>query len=477
MKRYIAVVLVLALLAIGSFCMVGGVVSQETENVTIRENIRFGDKSYAEGLTVFTKSHYDDHLFWHTSYTIGEDPHISTDYEFYYAEHYEQEPRIHQGLVLDPGFEYGFNMKIPADECVGLQKAYHELYDETPEGSRGTKMIRLQDYYDYYPVRVFSMDFPGIRWQGHDYEGLAADAYKDERAVWDKFNDFFKIPIPEDLPAFEISITKQGNSVGIGSEGHDNDYYFSVRDTYTESRVFFSICNFIFGDRGTQYLDMSLIPGVYGLYSFTYKAVANADNTHRSTPLYYETGIDVDSLSMVYPLEQHAEVIYLTTDDDESKLYMLTKEYGVTYLTVIEIASMTALQKIEITDAPHFTVYEYDTCLVLLGWESISVIEKQADGLCRLAFTVPRMKEVNDANFQKGVATVMAFDGEKLAIVDRTGDGVYPSLELCGFTVAVYDSTGLVYYGEYENSLSTATSAYDYAFNCLPIEYEVWWED
>jgi len=154
---------------------------------------------------------------------------------------------------------------------------------------------------------------------------------------------------------------------------------------------------------------------------------------------------------------------------------MFTKEHEITYLTVIDIATMNQLQKIEITDAKQFTFYEYDNCIVLNGWEYISVIEKQEDGLCRLAFTVSRMKEVNDSNVQKGVATTMAFDGEKLVIIDRTGDEIYPSLELCGFTVAVYDSTGLLYYGEYESSLSASRSANDYAYNCLPIDYSVSW--
>ena len=67
----------------------------------------------------------------------------------------------------------------------------------------------------------------------------------------------------------------------------------------------------------------------------------------------------------------------------------------------------------------------------------------------------------------------MAFDGQMLVLVDRTGDKEYPSLETCGFTIAIYNETGLVYYGVYESSLSTATNPNDYAFNCLPVRYTV----
>lgn len=476
MKKIIAIVLLLSFLSVASFCVIGSIVSEEKANVTIQENVIYGDKSHAKGVTVFTRAHYDEHLFWNTSYTIEETPKILTDYEFHYSQHHEYSERAGHGVLIDVDLKYGYDTKTPIDACVGLQKAYRELYDATPEGSKGTKTIRLQDYYDYYPVRV-DFDLPGVLWQGCDYKDLAFDEYANERAVWDKFNAFFKIPIPEDTPAFEITITKSGNSVGIGST-HEVDYWFNSRSTYTSDRVFFSIGNKLDSDdTGPQeYVDTSLIPGGYGIYSFSYKNVRTSENTQGNATIFhpgYETGIEEDTLAMVFPLEQYAEVVYMTLSNDESKLLVFTQEYDITYLTVIEIASMTQLQKLKITEAKQYTFYEYDNCIVLNGWNYISAIEKQADGLCRLAFTVSRMKEVNDSNHQKGVDTVMAFDGEKLVLVDRTGDAMHPGLETCGFTVAIYNITGLVYYAEYTSSLSAATNPYDYAFNCLPIQYAV----
>lgn len=475
MKRMVALILLFSVLSVISFCVIGSIVGGEKANVTIKENIIYGDKSYADGVTVFTRAHYDEHLFWDTSYTIGDGPKTVTDYMFSYFPHYEEEDVKHQGLYLDVDFKYGYSTNIPLEECVGLQKAYRELYDATPEGSKGSKTIRLQDYYDYYPVRV-EFDLPGVLWQGRDYKDLAFSEFINERKVWDKFNAFFRIPIPEDLPAFEITITKKGNSVGVGSTGHDNDYWFDPQTAYASDRVFFSISNkFYNGDR-EQYVDVSLIPGGYGIYALSYKNVRNSENTQGNSTIFYpgyETGVEEETLEMVFPLEQYAEVIYMTLSNDESKLLVFTKEYDVTYLTVIEVSSMAKIQKLKVTEAKQYAFYEYGNCIVLNGWEDISVIEKQADGLCRLAFTVSRMKEVNDSNLQKGVATTMAFDGEKLVMVDRTGDAAYPGLETCGFTVAVYNETGLVYYAKYESSLSAATNPHNYAFNCLPIQYAV----
>ena len=483
MKRIIATVLLLSVLSVASFCMIGGAAGKEKANVTIKENIIYGDKSYADGVTVFTKAHYNDHLFWNTTYTIGEKPRTSTDYEFRYFPHYEDSERSYHALTLDVGFKYGIDTRTPVEESVGLQKAYRELYDELEPGEQGKKSIYLQDYYTYYPVRI-AIDLPGVLWQGNDYDRLDFDEYKNERAVWDKFNEFFKIPIPEDLPPIEISISRHKNDSGASAGVSDlgRDYYFNVQDVYTDNRVFFSIGNKYDLKNGedAKYIDTSLIPGGYGLYSFTYENVRNSSNTQGNNTIfypYYETGIDVDSLSMVFPLEQHQEVIYLTLSNDESKLLMFTKEYGSTYLTVIDAAAMSQLQKIKITDAKQFTFYEYDNCIVLNGWEYISVIEKQEDGLCRLAFTVSRMKEVNDSNHKKGVATTMSFNNEKLVVVDLATDKTHGLLETCGFTVAVYNPTGLVYYGEYESSLSAAANPKDYAFSCFPIKYTVCWEE
>lgn len=481
MKKIIAIVLLLSLLSVGSFCMIGSVVNKEKANVTIKENIIYGDKSYAEGVTVLTRSHYDSHLFWNTAYTIGETPILSTDYEFHYSEFYEYGDRSYNGLTLDVDLKYGFDTSIPAEEAVGLQKAYRELYDATAPGTKGTKMIRLQDYYTYYPIRV-SIDLPGVLWQGNDYEDLDFDEYINERAVWDAFNNFFKIPIPEDLPAFEISITKdlRGDGVGVGSSGHASDYWLNPITTYTSNRVFFSIGNEFYNKEGdtNQYVDTSLIPGGYGIYSFNYSNVRNSTNTHgNNTTFYpgYETGINEETLEMVYPLAQETEVVYMLVSEDESKLLLFTKENDITYLTVIDIASMTDLQKIKVTDANQYMFYECDNCIVLNGWEYISVIELMDNGLYDLAFTVSRMNEINDSDAQKGVATAMAFDGDKLVMIDRSGDQIYPNLETCGFSVAIYNNTGLVYYAEYENSLSATTNPNDYAFNCLPVKYSVKW--
>ena len=476
MKKIIATVLLLVLLSAVAFCTVGFAVGSERTNVAVKERVLYGDRSYAEGVTVQTKAHYDLHLLWNTSYTIGENPVIKTDYEFYYSAYVKNTEPHYFGVMLDANLKYGLDIRASDEKCVGLQKAYRELYQSLKPGESGTKMIRLQDYYEYYPVRI-TMSLPGVLWQGNDYDALYDDLSGQERSVWDAFNEFFRIPIPEDLPAFEISMSRySGDGFSMGSSGHENDYYFHTKATHTDDRVYFSISNKLYGKEGASYVDTSLIPGGYGIYSFAYENVrGSADPSRAPFHSSYETGVDETSLATVYPLEQQEEVIYLTLSRDESKLLMFAEEYGTTYLTVIDIATMTALQKFKVTDAKYYTFYEYEDYIAMVGWDSVTVIEVQEDGTYRLAFDVSHMNEVNASDYQRGVAPAMDFDGKRLVIVDSAGDGdnVYSSLELCGFTVAVYDATGLVYYGEYESSLSAYADHYDHAFNCLPLQYQV----
>lgn len=474
MKRLVAFALILALLSVGSFCMIGSVISEEKANVEITENVLFGNRSYAEGVRVMTRAGYDDHLFWNTTHTIGESSKTETDFEFHYFEHYDSQERNYSGITLDVYLKYGLDLRTPPDECKGLQKAYRELYDATPQGSTGKKMIRLQDYYDYYPVRV-SFDLPGIVWQGNDYDSFDYEFYKNERAVWDKFNEYFKIPIPEDLPGFEISITKGIDS--IGASGFAIDYYFNATSTFSDSAIFFAIRNKYSAENGKdeQYIDTSRIPGGYGIYCLNYQNVRDPDKSEGSkTHLYsgYETGIVQSTLTTVFPLEQHQEVIYMTMSNDNKSLLVFTLEHSIMYLTVIDVEAMSQKQKIKIGEIDQYSFHELDECIVIRGVENIAVIDKEADGHCRLAFAVKR-NSIDKNHSLTGYATAMAFDGERLVIVERAAEEHRRTPGLCGFEVAVYISSGLVYFGEYHNSISSASDPGDYTTSCDLIEYSV----
>jgi hypothetical protein len=70
-----------------------------------------------------------------------------------------------------------------------------------------------------------------------------------------------------------------------------------------------------------------------------------------------------------------------------------------------------------------------------------------------------------------GTGAVMDYDGRRLVVAGFLEDGPrrYPS---CDFYLAVYDKSGLAYYGEYASSLSTGHAPKKYYDRCLPVDYE-----
>ena len=449
MKKTIALVALLSILSVFSFYVIGEAVTREKTNVTIKENVIYGDKSYADGVTVTTRASYDDHLFWDTAYTISATPKTTSDFEFYYSEHYEAPQRSTNGIVLDLDLKHGYDLRKSASESKGLQKAYRELYDSIPQGSSGSKTIKLQDYYDYLPIRV-ALDIPGVSWNGNDYDNLTAE-YKNERAVWEKFNEYFKIPIPKDLPEFVISVSKGYDSIGMS--GFILDFYFNTQTAYTGNKIYFSIRNkyyHIEEEKEERYVDTSMIPGGYGIYSLDYSYKNKADYN-----VDYQTGIEAESLTTVYPLEQHQEVIRLMMSNDQTKLLMFTQEQSEMYLTVIDVATMSQIQKIRIGALEQYSFNDYDNYIVIRGIYKIAVIEKLDSGLCNLAFVADRNPEIDVNHYFTGYATAMAFDGQRLVIIERSENQRMRAVGTCDFEVAVYTSDGLVYFGLYESSLSS----------------------
>lgn len=481
MKKIIALVLVLSLLSVGAFCMIGNTVNSQKDAVTIRENVLFGDKSYAFGANVLTEAHYDNHLFWNTDYTIGEEPICKTKYDFSYNERMQSGVKRYNGLMLDIGLKYGYDLKTPVEELKGLAKAYRELYDETPMGSTGKKTIYLQDYYTYYPVHI-AVELPGVIWQGNDYEYLSPEQQKDEHEVWTKFIEFFKIPIPDDLGPIEINITKEQNRAGTGSSQSATyvDYYFNLSYAYTDNQCFFSINNRMSGKSGvTSFVDTSLIPGGYGIYSFKYMNVRNDANTKSNMTIYqngYETGVDEDSLAMVYPLEKETIIKDMTTSEDYTKLYLFTLENDASYLTEIDIATMTEVQKHKICAGSYDQVWSRQDFFLMKVSDHFILLAKNDEGSYEIKFNEKMQDKVNEEFAFVRTSATMDYDGNKLIIVDTLYEETYRTLDLCGFYTAVYNSDGLVYYGEYESSLSLTPDTGRYYANCLPEKIEVKWK-
>jgi len=481
MKRMIALLLGLLLLSAAALGMIGSSILRQKDQVTVTEQVLYGDPAHAKGASFLTEAHYDNHLFWKTSYTVGKDEAYSTEYDFSAKERPFSETRSYRGISLGFDMQNGVDLTTPAAEQSGLMKAYRELYDETPSGTKGTKIVFLQDYYDYYPIRI-DISLPGTLWMGDNYEHLADKDYENERAVWDAFREFFRIPVPDDLPGTEISVVKDesGRSIGVGSHtpSEKDGYYFLYSEAaYTADRCFFSI-NIQRGE-GDGVIDTSLIPGGYGIYSFSYTNVRNKENTPQENVTIhhpgYRTGVDADSLAMVYPLDESVSVRSMHVSPDETRLLLLTEEASGVWLTVIDLADMSMRQKLLVGDGEHISLHHQDDFMMLFSVYDFSLYAIDGAGNYTLAFSAEQPRQYREDLPHINTYAAMDFDGERLITADFCLEEQYGSMQTCDVFLTVYDKTGLLYAGNYETSLARNPDTSRYNFNCLPHSLDVTW--
>lgn len=474
MKKRLVLLILLLFLALLSLCLIGASVQQEKDRITITEQARFGDPSLARHATLSLSAQMNEHQLWNMTYPIGGVP--TTEYRFS-AKELEFEHKVtYNGIQLYEDIPFGYDLRTSPEETTGIQRAYRELYDATAPGTKGTKIVRLQDYYEYYPIRM-EIDLPGTLWHTVNYDDLDERDDINQRKVWDAFREFFKIPIPENLPAFEISITKDesGKEIGIGSSSpakYEDGYALYSEATYTSNACFFTLNNRM----GDGYVDTSLIPGGYGIYRFSYTKVRNEQNTKGNVTIFhpgYLTGVDADSLVMVYPLEQHIQVRAMFVNPEETRLLLLTDEKNGVYLTVIDIATMTELQKFRITDNAHVSLNQQDDFIILFYEQKFSVFSVDEHGLYTPAITADQPVMTDDTFAHINTYSAMDFDGTYLVMADVLPSEHYYALQTCHFCLAVYDRTGLRYYGEYQNSLSVNPDTNYYHCNVIPFEIAV----
>lgn len=474
MKKVLALMAVLLIASVGIFCAVGAAVNEDKDTVVITENILYGDKSAAEGITIKNQNRYGRHLFWDTTYTIGEAAEYDTECWFSAVEVRKDNPYNYFKIALEIDIAYGCDFNTPAEEQPGIERAYKELYDAAKPGEELKRVIRLKDYYEYYPIGI-EIDLPDTSWHGFAHEQLHwTEEYNDYKYAWEKFNEFFKIPVPEDM-TFEISISKGYNSnepTGIGFSFVDKDsYYMSAMSTYSDDTCYFTINN---RRNSGKFVDTSLIPGGYGIYAFSYGGEAKK----------YKTGIDVDSLKMVYPLEEEAVVVHLSMSEDKTKLLLFTNDGEELLLTVIDVATMTELQTLSLGAGDFYEIREYGAehefyeghefgsfIVLYLHGNKICLLVENEEGEYEHKFTVDAAEaKVVNSDLAYWKYPSINYDGERLVVVDYLYVGKYTNILSCGYNVAVYKESGLEFYAEYDSSLSTHPYSDLYEENCLPAD-------
>ena len=464
MRKALIAFCLLVALAVGGIIAIHADVNEVRDQVVITEEVLYGDKSAAEGLTILAEAELNDGVLnWNTTYTIGEEPKTHTDFE--YVDHRRTRPVDYEpsGLMLSDARNYhssDWTRSGDGSGLSGLDLAYWELMQDTPVGEEGERIIRVIDYYDYYPLQP-ELELPNYfmnYWFGEINQSVSLEQQENMEQVFQNLTDYWKIPVlPSETMSINLSRRDESGVGGWGSgTGNGVRYDMMAHTTVTDNA-----CYFVMNNRATddRIMDFSHVPGGYGIHMISYEY----------NPTESGTMVDPDSLHMVYPLDEESRVLWLDHTEENDRLLLATLEgNGDTVLRVIECGSMKTLQELTIYEAEQYETFLVADCMddiVLFrsnnGWTTL--LEERDDGTYDVVIDIP-VNEEQQASY--GFHTVH-WNGEKLVMACPLSQADWQSGDNCGFNVAVYDKNGALFVGKYTSSLDTKTYSYYSGDNCF----------
>lgn len=504
MKKSLVLLLVLVVLMTGTAYYAQGELLKEKDQVHYTEKVLYGDKSVVDGVTVEANLAYAYQLFWKTLYEIGENPKEATEYQFYPWAHQDYQ-YVNSGSL---GFQqYGTEIMIKSYEderqesYEGLQIAMKELYDKTPNGTEGRATVYLKDYMEEYTF-IHMLDLPFETEEPtdiyNDYvtyfdkDELLADIEELEESGGNEdqlkelkqylkdietFQEFFRIPvIEEEVHHLALVKDEDGTVVGMGDYNHmggsstgnidfmeeqESDverdaFSFDVYSAFVDENCYFTFDPYTING---NLVDISQIPGGYGLYHFTY------DDE--------KCEIDLTNLKMVYPINTEEHITEIRIDGSEKYILLFTvnEMEKIHNLQVIDRETMALVDRFTLGDGERYiSTWTYEDYIVV-ATDELTVIELNDEGRYVRAFSVDRdiMEERVRASTDAPLdflswSTKFDWNGETLILVDRVllelDKEHYYHDESCDFYVAAVSERGLLYYGEYYCSLAYSNDGY-----------------
>lgn len=499
MKKSFVLLVALVILVSGTAYYAQSALLQEKDKVHYEENVIYGDKSVVDGVTVEMNSRYDYNLCWNTRYEIGAKAKEETEYSFYpwgnYEGNYENSGHIDFSIDCTDTMSNDYNSEM---EYYGLDAAMKELYDKTALGTENSTTVYLKDYVDYY---TFGLVVQLPYKTGEEYGTYSEYSYfyeKDLRleleASWrteeeiknlkayladmEAFQEFFKIPVL-DTEVYSLAIAKDesGNVIGMADSymhGGSGTGEIDIPDApNVPGADAFSFRVFSAFDDGDCYMtfdphtsndnlvDISQIPGGYGIYHFTY-------DEKKGT-------LNLDELKMVYALAVNTQWDSMVMDDSGENILLFTYDNfddGNYYLSVIDRETMTLVDTFLLGDTEYgLSYWIYEDYLVVSN-ENLMVFPMDENGRYFQAWAVNKekintMAKAEETEYQNDILgwnSQFDWDGKKLLIANSViyeDEGFVVQRCKCDFFVAAVDETGLLYYAEYYSSLATSDVNYN----------------
>lgn len=460
MSKTLKIAGALLLICVLTFTAATGYFIAASDDVSVFRKTLYGDPKAAEGLKIDFRAQYKSTLHWdiHCDPVTGEsdtDFIFSHNDPFYvpydhgpmgvmmyslldYRSHrfsWEPLPGTPEDSELFQLTEYLSSLPLPEYEQDGHSTVAQEEICHT---------IDLSDFFEYYRFEG-DVDLDGVGYVPFwdVYSEYSSTASEGSQLLAKLFNDHFKIPVRDNatvlISVYEYRDGRREYHFG----GFPEDSTFFCPEIF--SFVAGSSCYFAFSS--TMGHDVSQIPGGWGIYRLDYTRTGTQD-------------IATAQLCTAYSLDAATYVQGMKLSADGRRILLTnTREDGV-YLTVIDLATMAKLQEIEIyhgTEAPYVHVDIHDDFILTSCGSRLCVYQLLAGGTYEPRIDVDTGFS-DQSQFLNRYADFVAFDGQRLAIVDHLvrsvkKDDIDYGYEACGFTLQIFDSTGLLYHGEYGTSL------------------------
>lgn len=363
------------------------------------------------------------------------------------------------------------------------------LDDRLPKASDANKVtpepsinLKMNEVLRYYPLSGTVVGAKGKAASFDLMSGIFPQSKQADGSLWEDINRFFRIPmLPNESMGCEVTrfsaedddlyVEPKGWNAMVGVPGEDH-FAFAMTFCAADDAIYFT---FDPHTENGELVDLSLIPGGYGIYKLPY-------DRERDVFLSGE-------LEMVYALDPALHYVDMHLSPDGQKLLLEREERSVmaadseTFAQLVpEPDDEEAYYEVKLTaETIDFTRMEAEGSQeVLRGLDSVScrdggdylVFSDGTSRMCVLSYADGRYERtlsLENLRLDNGLTETLPtyslmresyYDGERLVLAglsyveltDTSAYGAYADYS-GGVDVAVYDANGLAYYGKLTSNL------------------------
>lgn len=463
--RRILIFLLILLLAAGSLVYASAGLFELEDDLTITQEVLFGDPDALRGQTA--RIHYNggDHLHWYTDYSFGAEPVYSTEFQFVQERQVPENP-VSRSLEI---FGYqgggtsisGGHFEL-ADTLLG--RMARDVALQTPNGETFSMNLPLRDYTDTYPL-MFDLGFSTEEMGCWLSTGMELDPETDEimnrdREWAEEFSGLFRFPVPQDaIFQLEVSTDEEGNLYSV-LVNPLNVPDCGFRGTATEDGLYLVP---YFRDPKGQPLEGSYPDGM-GLYRIPWKTVNtwNRRTKDGETVTQQEVLPDLSRIENICPLDSRTDPIDFRISGDGTTAWMLSREHDTCVLTVVDLTRGTIRSRIELLPAgPNpgslHTTYA-NGYLVAADCGKLALVDLAGDGHLEFFTDAGAAEEFLERLYLGQTDFCLGYDGTQLVLVNQSNVPDY------AFWAAAFTADGLQFLGRYTSSFdSLAFWGYSFA--------------